>query len=47
MLSCKFIVKMQRRFEDRGLMDWTKEQPISVLQLDQADRIVLKIAGEC
>jgi hypothetical protein len=32
--------------EQRLLVEWTKEQPISVYQLDLADRVVLKIAGE-
>lgn len=26
--------------------EWTKTQPLSILQLDAADRIVLKIAGK-
>lgn len=27
--------------------EWTKTQPLSILQLDPADRVVLKIAGNC
>ena len=33
---------------DRRALDaWTKDKPLSVLQLDPADRAVLKIAGAC
>ena len=29
-----------------SLEDWQRNQPLSVLQLDKADRIVLRIAGK-
>lgn len=29
-----------------GLMEWAKDKPLSILQLDPADRAVLRIAGE-
>lgn len=29
-----------------SLAEWTREQPLSILQLDPADRAVLRIAGE-
>lgn len=29
-----------------SLRDWVRHQPLSILQLDAADRAVLKIAGE-
>ena len=28
-----------------SLEDWQKQQPLSVLQLDTADRVVLRVAG--
>ena len=28
-----------------SLEDWQKQQPLSVLQLDTADRLVLRVAG--
>lgn len=31
---------------DPSLQEWTREQPLSVLALDSADRAVLKIAGK-
>lgn len=30
-----------------SLNEWAKDKPLSILQLDPADRAVLKIAGEC
>lgn len=33
--------------KDPTLQEWTREQPLSVLALDSADRAVLRIAGEC
>lgn len=32
--------------KDPTLQEWTREQPLSVLALDSADRAVLRIAGE-
>ena len=29
-----------------SLEDWQKQQPLSVLQLDTADRVVLRVAGK-
>jgi hypothetical protein len=31
--------------KDRSLKEWVKAKPISVMQLDRVDRVVLKIAG--
>jgi len=31
---------------DRSLKEWVKDKPLSILQLDPADRAVLRIAGE-
>lgn len=31
---------------DSSMGDWMRTQPLSILQLDPADRIVLKIAGK-
>lgn len=31
---------------DPSLQEWTREQPLSVLALDSADRAVLRIAGK-
>lgn len=31
--------------KDPSLQEWTREQPLSVLALDSADRAVLRIAG--
>ena len=28
-----------------SLEDWQKQQPLSILQLDTADRVVLRVAG--
>lgn len=30
-----------------SLQEWAKDKPLSILQLDPADRAVLRIAGEC
>jgi len=30
-----------------SLSEWAKDKPLSILQLDPADRAVLRIAGEC
>ena len=30
----------------QSLDEWAKDKPLSILQLDPADRAVLKIAGE-
>lgn len=30
---------------DRSLKEWAKDKPLSILQLDPADRAVLRIAG--
>lgn len=30
-----------------SLAEWAKDKPLSILQLDPADRAVLRIAGEC
>lgn len=32
--------------KDPTLKEWTREQPLSVLTLDSADRAVLRIAGK-
>lgn len=32
---------------DGSLKEWAKDKPLSILQLDPADRAVLRIAGEC
>lgn len=32
--------------KDPTLQEWTREQPLSVLALDSADRAVLRIAGK-
>ena len=32
---------------DCSLKEWAKDKPLSILQLDPADRAVLRIAGEC
>lgn len=32
--------------KDPTLQEWTREQPLAVLQLDSADRAVLRIAGK-
>jgi hypothetical protein len=32
---------------DQSLKEWAKDKPLSILQLDPADRAVLRIAGEC
>ena len=33
---------------DRAALEaWQREQPLSVLQLDPADRAVLRVAGGC
>lgn len=31
---------------DGSLKEWAKDKPLSILQLDPADRAVLRIAGE-
>lgn len=33
--------------KDPSLQEWAREQPLSVLALDSADRAVLRIAGKC
>lgn len=30
---------------DQSLKEWAKDKPLSILQLDPADRAVLRIAG--
>lgn len=30
-----------------SLSEWAKDKPLSILQLDPADRAVLRIAGKC
>lgn len=30
---------------DKSLKEWAKDKPLSILQLDPADRAVLRIAG--
>lgn len=30
-----------------SLSEWAKDKPLSILQLDPADRAVLRIAGRC
>lgn len=32
---------------DQSLKEWAKDKPLSILQLDPADRAVLRIAGRC
>lgn len=32
---------------DESLKEWAKDKPLSILQLDPADRAVLRIAGKC
>jgi len=32
---------------DESLKEWAKDKPLSILQLDPADRAVLRIAGMC
>ncbi|MPC47142.1 hypothetical protein E2C01_040878 [Portunus trituberculatus] len=34
-------------FDRQSLDEWAKDKPLSILQLDPADRAVLKIAGKC
>ncbi|KAI4500527.1 hypothetical protein M0802_004489 [Mischocyttarus mexicanus] len=42
---CLRLGKME--FElDGSLKEWAKDKPLSILQLDPADRAVLRIAGE-
>ena len=43
------ITQFQRmEFElDGSLKEWVKDKPLSILQLDPADRAVLRIAGKC
>lgn len=43
------ITQFQRmEFElDGSLKEWVKDKPLSILQLDPADRAVLRIAGRC
>ena len=37
----------RRKMMDReALAEWAKDKPLSILQLDPADRAVLRIAGE-
>lgn len=31
---------------DQSLEEWAKQKPLSILQLDSADRAVLRIAGK-
>lgn len=31
---------------DQSLKEWAKDKPLSILQLDPADRAVLRIAGK-
>lgn len=31
---------------DKSLQEWAKDKPLSILQLDPADRAVLRIAGK-
>jgi len=31
---------------DQSLEEWAKDKPLSILQLDPADRAVLRIAGK-
>lgn len=39
--------KKKMEFEnDFSLKEWAKDKPLSILQLDPADRAVLRIAGE-
>lgn len=33
-------------FDRQSLDEWAKDKPLSILQLDPADRAVLKIAGK-
>ena len=32
---------------DQSLEEWAKDKPLSILQLDPADRAVLRVAGKC
>lgn len=32
-------------FESSSLQEWARDKPLSILQLDPADRAVLRIAG--
>ena len=38
---CRDIMEYDRV----SLEDWQKQQPLSILQLDTADRVVLRVAG--
>jgi len=42
-LSEKFLFTMEF---DGSLKEWAKDKPLSILQLDPADRAVLRIAGK-
>lgn len=37
------VISME--YDRVSLEDWQKQQPLSVLQLDTADRVVLRVAG--
>ena len=37
------VISME--YDRVSLEDWQKQQPLSVLQLDTADRLVLRVAG--
>ncbi|GFS81224.1 uncharacterized protein NPIL_334311 [Nephila pilipes] len=39
------VVHDANNFQD-SLSEWMKDKPLSILQLDPADRAVLRIAGE-
>ena len=41
--SCEGDTRME--YDRVSLEDWQKQQPLSILQLDTADRVVLRVAG--
>lgn len=45
--NCALEKNKQSMMMDReSLSEWAKDKPLSILQLDPADRAVLRIAGE-
>lgn len=39
-------IKLKKMMDREKLNEWAKDKPLSILQLDPADRAVLKIAGK-
>ena len=44
-IICKLIKKNNIKTARKSIRDWVRTQPLNILQLDIADREVLKIAG--